>query len=275
MKADKYSYMTQFLKSARTILIIILVAVLPYSASAWGVLGHRVIGEIASLHLNARAAKEIRRILGNESIALASTWGDFIKSDTAYDYLYNWHFININETLSYSQFEQYLASDTAVDAYTKVKMMVDSLKSGKLSAEKEKMYLRLLIHIAGDLHQPMHIGRLSDLGGNRVRVQWFGQASNLHRVWDEQLPEFQQLSYTEYVKAINFSSSAQRTAWQKQTMSEWMFETYSHCQHIYAYIREDNPRLSYRYNFDYVETLNSQLLKGGIRLAGMLNDIYG
>jgi hypothetical protein len=267
--------MKHIFKAGSTLLAIILIALLPFNTLAWGVLGHRVIGEIASLHLNSKARKEVRRVLGNESMAMASNWGDFIKSDTAFDYLYNWHFININETLSYSQFEQHLAKDTAVDAYTKVRMMIDSLKSGRLSAEKEKMYLRLLIHIAGDLHQPMHMGRLSDLGGNRVRVQWFGQASNLHRVWDEQLPEFQQLSYTEYVKAINFSTAAEKIAWQKQPMGEWMFETYSHAQQIYAYIKEDNPRFSYRYNFDYVDILNSQLLKGGIRLAGILNEIYG
>ncbi|RYY29925.1 MAG: S1/P1 Nuclease [Chitinophagaceae bacterium] len=255
--------------------LILLMAFVPFESKAWGVLGHRVIGEIAALHLNAKAKKEIQKILGNESVAMASNWGDFIKSDTAYDYLYNWHFVNINEKFTYEQFADYLARDTAVDAYTKLTMMIDSLKSGKLSAEKKKLYLRMVIHIAGDLHQPMHVARLSDLGGNRVRVQWFNQPSNLHRLWDEQLIEFQQLSYTEYVKAINFTTKQQRQTWQQQSIPEWLFETYTHCQHIYAGIKEENPKLSYRYNFDYVEILNSQLLKGGIRLAGILNDIYG
>jgi hypothetical protein len=248
---------------------------LPCQGFAWGVTGHRVIGQIASLHLSAKAKKELKKILGNESIAMASNWGDFIKSDSTYDYLYNWHFININETLNYQQFKTYLESDTAVDAYTKLNMIVDTLKNKTLSQQQKIMYLRLLIHIVGDIHQPMHVGKFSDLGGNRVRVQWFNQPSNLHRVWDEQLVEFQQLSYTEYAAAINFSSKAERLAWQKQPMSDWIFESYQHCQHIYAGITTDNQKLSYRYNFDYVNTLNNQLLKGGIRLAGVLNELFG
>src|SRR5687768_10871221 len=183
--------------------IVLMVSYLPLQGYAWGVIGHRVVGEIASYHLTAKAKKEIARILGTESIAMASNWADFYKSDPAYDYLYNWHFININDSLSRDQFLERLKKDTAVDAYTKVNMIVDSLKGKKLGAEKKLLYLRLLIHIVGDLHQPMHVARQDDLGGNRVRVQWFNQPSNLHRVWDEQLLEFQQLSYTEYATALN------------------------------------------------------------------------
>jgi len=263
-------------KSIIKAVFIVLVGIyLPFQSLAWGVIGHRVIGEIAFMNLNAKARKEIRKILGTESIAMTSTWADFVKSDPSYDYLYNWHFININETLNQVQFTERLRNDTAVDAYTKLTMIIDSLKSKKLDANKKLMYLKLLIHIAGDLHQPMHVGHLSDLGGNRTRVQWFNQNSNLHRIWDEQLVEFQQLSYTEYAAMLNHTKKAQRLAWQKQPLAEWMFETYQHCQKIYSGITEDNQKLSYKYNFDYLETLNGQLLKGGIRLAGLLNDIYG
>lgn len=259
----------------KTVFIVLIGIYLPFQSLAWGVIGHRVIGEIAYLNLSAKARKEISKILGTESIAMASNWGDFIKSDPSYDYLYNWHFININESLSHAQFIERLKNDTAVDAYTKLTMIIDSLKSKKLPADKKLMYLKLLIHIAGDLHQPLHVGHLSDLGGNRTRVQWFNQNSNLHRVWDEQLVEFQQLSYTEYAATLNHATKTQRLAWQKQPLADWLFETYQHCQKIYSGITEDNQKLSYKYNFDHLETLNSQLLKGGIRLAGLLNQIYG
>jgi len=137
------------------------------------------------------------------------------------------------------------------------------------------MYLRLLIHIVGDIHQPLHVGRLEDLGGNRIRVLWFGDSTNLHSVWDEKLIASQNLSYTEYVKAINHSTKSQRMQWQEQTMNEWFFESYQLAGKIYSGITQPYQRLGFRYNFDYVEILNSQLLKAGIRLAGLLNSIFG
>jgi hypothetical protein len=48
------------------------------------------------------------------------------------------------------------------------------------------------------------VGRPEDLGGNKIKVMWFNESKNLHQIWDEQLVQFQQLSYTEYAAAINF-----------------------------------------------------------------------
>ncbi|MGF1924299.1 MAG: S1/P1 nuclease, partial [Bacteroidia bacterium] len=95
----------------------------------------------------------------------------------------------------------------------------------------------------------------------------------LHRVWDESLIDFQQLSYSEYVKAINHPTAAQFTTWQKSTLKECVYESYEICNRIYAAIKSDD-KLSYKYNFDWIETVNQQLLKGGVRLAKILNDIY-
>jgi hypothetical protein len=132
----------------------------------------------------------------------------------------------------------------------------------------------LLIHIVGDLHQPLHIGRFDDLGGNRIRVQWFGDPTNLHSVWDEKLIDFQKLSYTEYVNAINHTTRAERIQWQSQTMSDWFYETYQLTGKVYASISGNEPKLGFRYNFDNIDLLNRQLLKGGVRLAGLLNSIF-
>ena len=137
------------------------------------------------------------------------------------------------------------------------------------------MYLRLLIHIVGDVHQPLHVSEEGDAGGNDIKVTWFGTPSNLHRLWDEQLIDDQKLSYTEYTKAINFSTAAQRKVWQSQPISQWLFESYTISVQLHNEITSQNPKLSYRYNFDHIYTLNDQLLKGGVRLAGVLNDIFG
>ncbi len=255
------------------IILPILFFYIPFTSMAWGVLGHRIIGEVADSYVTSNTKKQIAAILGNESVAMASNWPDFIKSDTNYNYLNTWHYINFDSGISYQAFKNYLASDTATDAYTKINFLTKELKKKTLSKEKKILYLRLLIHIVGDIHQPLHVGRFSDLGGNKIRVQWFNDPTNLHTVWDTHLVNFQQLSYTEYTKAINFTTRLQRKAWQQAPIGDWIYESYQIAEKIYSDI-EPNEKLGYTYNFSYVNTVNEQLLKGGVRLAGLLNSIF-
>lgn len=244
------------------------------SLFAWGQTGHRVVGQIAESYLSKNARIAIREILGTESIAMTSNWADFVKSDSAYNYLNTWHYINAKQGLSQSDFNTILQNENATNAFTKLNFLIAELKNKQLPIETKRMYLRLLIHIIGDIHQPLHVGQFEDLGGNRVTVQWFGEPTNLHSVWDEKMIESQKLSYTEYTNAINHSTKKQRTEWQQQTMSEWFFESYQLAGTIYKSISQPEQKLSYRYNYDHIVTLNSQLLKGGIHLAGILNSIF-
>lgn len=245
------------------------------SIAWWGQNGHRIVGEIADSYLSNKAKKAIREILGNESIAMTSNWADFIKSDSTFNYLSSWHYINVKQGLSQADFNIVLQNDTGTNAYTKLNFLITELKNQQLPPDKKQMYLRLLIHFAGDIHQPLHVGRFEDLGGNRIRVLWFGDSTNLHSVWDERMIESQHLSYSEYVKAINHTTKDQRKQWQEQPMNEWFYESYQLAGKIYNGITQPHQRLSFRYNFDYIEMLNSQLLKGGVRLAGLLNSIFG
>ena len=255
--------------------VIILIAFLPFQSMAWGLLGHRIVGEIADSYLSKKAKKEIYKILGTESIAMSSNWADFIKSDPAYGYLYNWHFINFNSGLTQQQFQSYLDNDTATDAYTKINFMVAELKKKDLSQDKKVLYLRMLIHIVGDIHQPLHVGRLEDRGGNNIKVLWFRDSVNLHQVWDEKLIGLQQLSYTEYATAINHTTKIQVTQLQNEPLGSWLFQSYQLAQKIYGDIKAPNQNLDYKYNYNYLGILNEQLLKGGVHLAGLLNEIYG
>lgn len=256
-------------------LLVVICFVTVSNSFAWGTNGHRIIGEVADSYLTKKARKNIAAILGNESIAMSSNWADFIKSDSTLRYLDPWHYIKIKGGMDYSTFEAYLKNDTAVDAYTRLHFLIAELKNKTITAERKLFCLRMLIHIVGDIHQPMHVSRAEDLGGNRIRVQWFGDATNLHAVWDDRLVEQQKLSYTEFAKHINHTTKEQRTTWQQQPMEQWFFESYQLADGIYKGITQPEQRLSFRYNFDYVETMNQQLLKGGVRLAGLLNELFG
>jgi hypothetical protein len=119
----------------------------------------------------------------------------------------------------------------------------------------------------------MHAARPEDRGGNAMKLYWFNSSTNLHRLWDEQLVEYQQLSYTEHVAAINFATAEQVRQWQKDPIRQWIYESYRIAAKLYTEVKE-NDRLSYPYNYYHVDTMNQRLLKAGIRLAGILNSIY-
>lgn len=258
----------------KKLLLGVIIMYAPMQSMAWGDKGHRIVGQIASSYLTPKARAAVKAILGNESIAMASTWADFIKSDPNYNYLYNWHFVDFDKPFTYPELQTFLKQDTSVDAYTKLQFMIGEFKKKNLSADKKLLYLRMIIHVVEDIHQPMHTAHTDDKGGNDFKVQWFNEPSNLHSVWDTKLVEYQNLSYTEYASAINFTTPAQRAAWQSEPMTKWLFDSKELAEKIYAGTQRDE-KLGYKYNFKFVSTLNQQLLKGGVHLAGLLNQIFG
>ena len=249
-------------------------AYLPIEAAAWGMTGHRVVGEVASTYLSSKARKNVHRILGAESLAMASNWPDFIKSDSTYNYMGSWHYVNLPGGLDKNGVYQFLKTEKEPNVYNQIDAMVALLKNKQSTASQQKMALRVLIHLVGDVHQPMHTARKEDLGGNRVYLAWFNERSNLHKIWDESVVDYQQLSYTEYATAINHPTKDQLKTWRAASLEDYVFESYLICNSIYANIKPDQ-KLSYRYNFEYIDTINEQLLKGGVRLAKIINDIYG
>ena len=262
------------IKILKKTLLIAIISYFPVNVMAWGLLGHRVVGEIAQSYLNKRASREVKKILGHESLAMASNWADFIKSEPTYNYLSNWHYINLPAGLASEQLQSNLLKDTATNVYTKIRFLGSELQNNNLDQTKKVMYLRLLIHFVGDLHQPMHTGRFEDLGGNRVQLTWFGQASNLHRVWDSDLIESQELSYTEYANSVNFIDRSRLFQLQNQDVSLWVEDSYRISEKIYANVKS-GEKIGYRYIYDNLAIADEQLLKGGIHLAAFLNKIFG
>lgn len=262
------------MKSFKKIIIVAIFLGCTISSMAWGVLGHRIVGQIADSYLTPKAKLEIQKILGTESIAMASNWPDFIKSDPKYKYLNTWHYVNLAPALTEDSLKKYLAADTATDAFTKTNFIVNELKKNKLMPnETKQLYVRLLIHIIGDLHQPMHVGREEDRGGNALKVKWFSEETNMHAVWDEKLIGFQQLSYTEYAASINNPTAKQKADWKKFTLQDWIYDSYKFAEIVYADYKPED-RIGYEYNFKFVVPMNEQLLKGGLHLAYLFNDIY-
>ena len=173
---------------------------------SWGLMGHRIIGEIAQQHLTKKAKKELQKLIGKETLAQWSNWPDFIKSDSAWNHASPWHYVDLPGHLEKEKFIQELKKLPGENLYTQIQAMMAELKEKSLPVEKRKVALYFLIHLVGDLQQPLHVGRDEDAGGNKIVVYWFEKKTNLHTVWDSMLIEFQQYSYTEYAKLLNMEN---------------------------------------------------------------------
>lgn len=252
--------------------LLLPVLLFTYPAFCWGLTGHRVIGEIAEQHLSKKAKKETRKLIGKETLAWWANWPDFIKSDSTWNHASKWHYVDMpSGHLDKEQFLTRLKSLPAPNLYTQIKEMQAQLKDRSLPAAQRKNALSFLVHLIGDLHQPLHVGRHDDAGGNKIVVYWFGEKTNLHSVWDSHFVESQQYSYTEYSKLLDIASPEQVKAWQSSTLDDWFYESHVLADSIYDSTPNES-KLSYKYNYQFQDILNKQLLKGGIRLAGILNE---
>ena len=240
-----------------------------YAATKWGKTGHRVVGDIAADHLTEKAQKEITNILGQESLAIASTWMDKIRSDSRYDYTHAWHWVTLPDGKTYEETEK----NPDGDLIQALRTIIGELKEGDLSPKKERQKLKMLTHLIGDLHQPLHVGTGKDRGGNDTKVEWFYEPSNLHRVWDSGIINETKLSYTEFSTAINHPTRQQLNKWQQGDVLDWAYESREIRKE--AYELPADRQISYRYMYEHRKTIDRQLLKSGIRLAHVLNEIYG
>ncbi len=240
---------------------------------AFGANGHRIIADIAENHLTSTAKKAIMKITGGHPLPNIATWPDEIRSDPNWNHAKAWHFLSIDDNESFNGYKHSEEGDliTALTHFEK------ALTSQSTSKEKRWQALAFYIHFVGDIHQPLHVGRRDDRGGNSISVQWFNKNTNLHSVWDSEIIEFEQLSYSEYVSFLDHASKAEINNWQNSDYWDWAKESKAHRKAAYNYGKQYSlnlPNLEYTYIFNKKNILNQQLLKGGMRLAGKLNKIF-
>lgn len=238
-------------------------------AFSWGKTGHRVVGQIAYDHLTNKAKKNIQAVLRNEHLGMIGNYMDFIRADRSNEYMTPWHYCTIPDGMTYQE----AGVPEEGDAVQAINRLIEELKSKKFTYDSEIENLKYLVHIVADIHQPLHVGNGEDMGGNDVKVNFMWKNSNLHRVWDSGMIDHQQLSYTEYVAWIDHASDAQIKKWQSEGLMTWLDEALGYREAVYDI--PENGKLRYDYNYAHIATVNERLLKAGIRLAGILNEIYG
>ena len=248
-------------------ILILAISCISLSAWAWGATGHRVTGYIADKHLAKKTRLAMERILGQQSLAMASTWMDDVKSDSLYDLYEDWQWVTIEDNETYDQ----TTKNPKGDLIYALERIIAELKSKKLSPKEEAERLKMLIHLIGDIHQPLHVGR-ADKGGNDIKLTWFGGNSNLHRVWDSDMIDGTRLSYTELAESLYKPNAAEVKTWQSTGVRDWAKESIGYRKQVYDI---GNGKLGYEYQYKYFSVARDRLAQAGVRLAGILNEIYG
>jgi hypothetical protein len=235
----------------------------------WGRTVHRATAAIAEQYLSDKARAAVSSLLNGESMALVSTYADEIKSDSRFRKYSPWHYVNYPFD---QDFEDHPRSDRG-DLIAGIERSVEVLKDRDASREDKVFHLKLLIHFIGDLHQPLHVGMADDRGGNQFQVRWFDRGVNLHSVWDTELLEEYGMSFTELAANHQNLSKWELRELQSGGPVDWMKESRELCLDVYANTAVGD-KLGYDYMYRYLHTARAQLLKGGVRLAALLNDIF-
>lgn len=254
----------------KKITIFFFAVILTLSSFGWGATGHRIVGLIAERHLTKKAKKNIEQVLGFETLAEVSNYMDFIKSDATYRYMSPWHYATIPDGQTYGD----VGTPEEGDIIVTIERFMKELQTKEFTEMDEAFVLKCLVHLIGDIHQPLHVGNGDDRGGNDVKLDYFWKSSNLHRVWDSEMIDGQKYSYTEYVDWINHPTNKQLSDWSSLNVLDWANESKELRSQCYETMPED-MKLSYRYDYENIELLNQRLLQAGVRLANVLNKIYG
>ncbi|TDW96309.1 S1/P1 nuclease [Dinghuibacter silviterrae] len=253
----------------------IFILALSCALLSWGVTGHRTCGRIAENHLTPAARAAIHDILGDESIADASTWADEVRSVPEFKNNGPWHYIDLPLGLSFDDFSTQVKGMTQPNAYWAVCKLENDLVSPHTSIEQKAVALKYIIHIVEDLHQPMHVSRAEDKGGNTIQLNYDGQGTNLHALWDSKLIDHGGLNDEQLAAQYDHIPSATIKEWQHASMIQWMWESYQITARLYTEVDQmKNRTVPDAYYDAHIPIVKERIQMAGIRLAGLLNQIF-
>jgi len=283
----------------KRIVFVIAFSSIATLAFSWGKNGHRIIASICEQYMSEAAKAEMYDIMGPDFIEELSVWPDYVRSEPGWKFADPWHYttVHIGQTPQDVRAE-YAEDDDIDDALEAIDLMADILRGDRgainwLESKMEKSgaqplqgstratALAYLVHLVGDIHMPLHVGKNQDRGGNNITVLYFDERTNIHSLWDTGMIEHEQLSYTEFARLINKATSTDVSVWQDSAVDDWTTESIDLREEIYNNIynytdRETGlPSFSWKYQHDYIPHVKDRLLRAGVRLAGMLEEVLG
>ncbi|MGQ0590891.1 MAG: S1/P1 nuclease [Sphingosinicella sp.] len=279
----------------RRLLVALALLLLPTQAMAWWEFGHETVARIAYLNVSPATRAEIDRLLrqsrlletptcGANTIELASYWPDCIKNlGERFSYASPWHYQNVNICQA---FDENAACPDGNCVSRQIERQLRLLADVRVPIRERLMALAFLVHLMGDLHQPMHAGDHNDLGGNRVPVDYgiISGRTNLHLVWDGYLAE-RGISQPEGdARGILAElSEADRAAMRQGDITAWLREGWAASREFaYGTIRADpcvaspdtRPVVTEEIVRRLIPVVRRQVARGGLRLARLLDEAF-
>ena len=180
--------------------------------------------------------------------------------------------MNLPLGLNHDEFVQAVLK-TDNNVYTAILKSEASLKDNTLSFDEKTEALRYLLHLVGDAHQPMHISRKEDKGGNTIQVRFDNQGANLHSLWDSKLIDHEGLSQDDIAKNYDVATPAEIKQWQSDSPMEWIWESYQISSRLYVEVKP-GQNIDETYYQKYIPVIRQRIDQAGIRLADELNRIF-
>lgn len=257
------------------LLLFSVIALNAVPANAWGFEGHRITAIVAQRHLSDKARNAIKDLLGdNFSLAAVANYADDVRDDRPETY--NFHFVGIpknkNDYLAWRDCKNKPEGDCVIKALERFKTQAVS----DPDKAKRTFALKFIVHLVGDMHQPLHCANNNDLGGNWVSVVFFNENTNtnLHKVWDSKIIWKVGLSQNQYADSVEQGlTDQQMQTIQQGTLIEWALEAHKVARDS-AYAIPNNHKLGQAYFDKNKPVVDQQLCRGGLRLAKLLNDIF-
>jgi hypothetical protein len=238
-------------------------------AHGYGPDGHRLAGRAAESMLCTDAQAEVARIGDGQSLGELGLWADQIRSNPAYADAAPWHYMNVADHASIADFEH----PPEGDVLWAIGHFRARLADRSLAVAERAEALKFLVHFIVDLHQPIHVGRADDRGGNAIELRFRGQPTNLHRFWDTDVIAWVDLSQAAYVERMQAGDWAAPAAAVAAPVEAWAEESLALREQVYSFGRAgaEPPRA---YLDAAADISGRRLALAAARLAATLNAVF-
>ncbi len=236
---------------------------------AFGSRGHIVVARLALRDLHPVTIQNIEVLLSDnarDGLDAASTWADELR-DGGEKVGANYHYINMPQgQCRYVKSRDCPSGDCVIE---RINYFVSILQNQTRPKSERADALRWIVHLVGDLHQPLHVGYYSDRGGNLYQVTLNNVGTNLHAVWDVDLVKRPGLRAGKLAKWIveNEKIPVQKS-WSPMQTIEWAKQS---CQYLSKGVYPKQRRLNKEYLDRNQAVVMQQLRLAGARLAIVLN----
>lgn len=267
LRIFKAKYAELSIRTIRMVFLVTLLCCTAISTFGWGRAGHHIIVDVAQSIVTKSTNDSIAKYLADETWHNASIWMDELRGNPEFDYMRKWHFVNMEKNQAYSP-----AIENGDNIVNQLDVAIRNLKNRRnLTPNQVAINIKVLFHLMGDLHNPLHVGFGNDRGGNDVKVFYNGKTFSLHRIWDTEIIEAKPSTRSDIMDRLQKTKKCKLKRLAKGGAQKWLTNSRSALPVVYSlttdtittqYLEQGNP------------VAQNLLFLGGVRLGVTLNKIF-